>query len=113
MFGKITLSLKNAVNKLRVFDDEKALKKVLDELRKSLLKADVHHKVVKELVSTVFIQTKKAGIGKDNFLKILAKNLTAILEVKGNKGFVFSPTPPTIILFCGLQGSGKTTTVGK
>jgi signal recognition particle subunit SRP54 len=113
MFGTLTDSFTNAIKKIRFHDDEKALTKALTELKKNLLRADVHHKVVKELVSTVFIQTKKAGIGKDNFLKILAKNLTTILEVKGNKGFVFSPVPPSVILFCGLQGSGKTTTVGK
>ena len=69
VFGKISESFKTAVNKIRHFDDEKSLKKALDELKKSLLKADVHHKVVKELIETVSLKTKEMGIGKDNFLK--------------------------------------------
>ena len=113
MFGKISESLKTAVNKIRHFDDEKSLKKALDELKKSLLKSDVHHKIVRELVETVATKTKDAGIGKDNFLKALADTLKDILTIEGSSGFVFAANPPTIILMTGLQGSGKTTTTGK
>ncbi len=45
----LTSSFKSAVDKIRFYDDIKSLKKALTELRKSLLKADVHYKVVKEL----------------------------------------------------------------
>ncbi len=48
MFDTLTDSFKNAIGKIRFHDDERALKKALNELKKSLLKADVHHKVVKE-----------------------------------------------------------------
>jgi signal recognition particle subunit SRP54 len=113
LFNKISDSLKSAVNKIRHFDDENSLKKALDELKKSLLKADVHHKVTKELIDTVSVETKKNGIGKENFLKALQQTLTDILTVEGKQGFVFSATPPTVILMSGLQGSGKTTTTGK
>jgi signal recognition particle subunit SRP54 len=113
VFGKISESFKTAVNKIRHFDDEKSLKKALDELKKSLLKADVHHKVVKELIETVSLKTKEMGIGKDNFLKSLSHTLTDILSVEGASGFVFAANPPTVILMTGLQGSGKTTTTGK
>ena len=113
MFDKLTDSFQNAVNKIRFSDDEKALKKALGELKKSLLKADVHHKVVKELISTVERDTKKYGIGKDNFLRALHDELIRILTAKGNQGFVFASKPPTVVLMTGLQGSGKTTTTGK
>jgi len=113
MFDTLTESFKNAINKIRFHDDEKALKKALTELRKSLLKADVHHKVVKELVTNVEKDVKASGIGKDSFLKSLSKRLNEILTAKGNQGFVFAPKPPTIVLMSGLQGSGKTTTTGK
>ena len=53
MFELIGESLKSAVNKLKFVDDEKALKNALETLKKSLLKADVYHKVTKELVSLV------------------------------------------------------------
>jgi len=113
MFDTLTNSFKGAIDKIRFYDDEKALKKALTELKKSLLKADVHHKVVKELLATVEKETKAAGIGKENFLKALQGDLTRILTAKGNQGFVFASKPPTVVLMIGLQGSGKTTTTGK
>jgi len=113
MFGTLTDSFTNAIKKIRFHDDDKALSKALNELKKNLLKADVNHKVVKELIQKVEIETKKNGIGKDQFLEALRKTLNDLLEVGGNKGFVFAPNPPTVILMTGLQGSGKTTTTGK
>ncbi|MEY3090140.1 MAG: hypothetical protein RL113_456 [Pseudomonadota bacterium] len=114
MFDTLTDSFRNAIGKIRFHDDEKALKKAMDELKKSLLKADVHHKVVKELIGNVELETKKNGVGKDNFLRALQKNLTDILTIEGApKGFTFASKPPTVVLMIGLQGSGKTTTTGK
>ncbi len=113
MFDTLTSSFKSAVDKIRFYDDTKALKKALTELRKSLLKADVHYKVVKELIAVVEKETKENGVGKENFLKALQAELTKILTAKGNQGFVFASKPPTVVLMTGLQGSGKTTTTGK
>ena len=113
MFDTLTDSFRGAINKIRFHDDEKALKKALTELKKSLLKADVHHKVVKELISTVEKETKKNGIGRDSFLLALQNELVKILTAEGNQGFVFASKPPTVVLMTGLQGSGKTTTTGK
>jgi len=113
MFGTLTDSFTNAIKKIRFHDDEKALTKALVELKKNLLKADVNHKVVKGLIERVTVLTKEKGIGKDQFLDALRITLNELLEVGGNKGFVFSPNPPTVILMTGLQGSGKTTTTGK
>ncbi|MFA9373929.1 MAG: signal recognition particle protein [Poseidonibacter sp.] len=113
MFDSITGSIKNAVNKIRHKDDATALKKAIVELKKSLLKADVHHKTTKELVLAIELETKSNGIGQDSFLKALKDELTKVLTTEGNQGFVFSNTPPTTILMTGLQGSGKTTTTGK
>jgi len=114
MFDTLTDSFKNAIGKIRFHDDEKALKKATAELKKSLLKADVHHKVVKDLISSVELETKKSGVGKDNFLRALQNKLTDILTIEGApKGFTFASKPPTVVLMIGLQGSGKTTTTGK
>ncbi len=113
MFDTLTDSFKSAIGKIRFHDDSKALKKATTQLKKSLLKADVHHKVVKNLIATVEHETSQNGIGKDNFLRALHKELTSILTVKGNQGFVFASKPPTVVLMIGLQGSGKTTTTGK
>jgi len=112
MFDTLTDSFKGAIDKIRFYDDDKALKKALTELKKSLLKADVHHKVVKELLSNVEKEVK-GNVGKESFLKALEKDLTRILTAEGNQGFVFASKPPTVVLMIGLQGSGKTTTTGK
>jgi len=113
VFDTLTESFTSAIRKIRFHDDEKALTKALGELKKALLKADVNHKVVKELIDSVEIQTKQSGIGKDQFLDALRKSLYALLDVKGKSGFVYAPVAPTVILMTGLQGSGKTTTTGK
>lgn len=113
MFDTLTDSFTNAIKKIRFNDDDKALAKALDELKKSLLKADVNHKVVKDLITKVQIETKKNGIGKDQFLDALRNALYELLEIGGNRGFIFASKPPTVILMTGLQGSGKTTTTAK
>ncbi len=113
MFEALSDSFKSAVNKIRFADDEKALKKAIDTLKKSLLKADVHHKVVKNLIKVVEIETKAKGVGQDIFLNSIKNNLTDILTAPGNQGFVYTPQAPTTVLMSGLQGSGKTTTTVK
>ena len=113
MFDTLTSSFTSAIKKIRFHDDEKALKKALTELKKNLLKADVNHKVVKQLLADVETDVKTAGIGKDQFLNSMQKRLHELLLVPGHQGFVFASKPPTTILMMGLQGSGKTTTTGK
>ncbi|MGL2594725.1 signal recognition particle receptor subunit alpha, partial [Helicobacter pylori] len=71
MFQALSDGFKNALNKIRFQDDEKALDRALDELKKTLLKNDVHHKVARELLKKVESQTKLSGIGKQQFLDAL------------------------------------------
>lgn len=113
MFEGLTDSFRSAINKIRFSDDEKSLKTALENLKKALLKADVHHKIVRDLLRQVEIETKAKGIGQVNFLRSLKTNLLAILTVPGKQGFVFSSKPTTTVLMVGLQGSGKTTTTVK
>ncbi len=114
MFDVLTDSFKSVVGKIRFKDDANALKKAITELKKSLLKSDVHHKTTKELVTKIELLTKQNGIGQDSFLNALKVTLTEILTTNGNQGFVYSANSPlTTILMTGLQGSGKTTTTGK
>lgn len=114
MFELVSESFKSAINKLRFVDDEKALKNALDTLKKSLLKADVHHKVVKDLLLLIEEDVKKNGIGQKQFLEAIKTNLENILNGDGkNQGFVFAAKPPTVVLMVGLQGGGKTTSTVK
>ena len=116
MFELIGESLRSAVNKLKFVDDEKALKNALETLKKSLLKADVYHKVTKELVALVEADMKNAPIGQKQFLDSIKKNLTGVLTAPNagkSQGFVFASNPPTVVLMAGLQGGGKTTSTAK
>jgi signal recognition particle subunit SRP54 len=114
LFDSLTSSFKNIIGKIRHKDDTKSLMRAIDELKKSLLKADVHHKTTKELLRKIEQITKENGIGQDSFLKALKSSLTHILTTQGNQGFVYSnKSSLTTILMTGLQGSGKTTTTGK
>lgn len=111
MFDTLTTSFRGIVNKIRFLDDEKALSRGLDELKKALLKNDVYHKVAKDIVLQVENECKKNGIGKDSFSKALQDSLYSVFN--GNYGFSFAPKPPTVVLMVGLQGSGKTTSSAK
>ena len=113
MFDVLTDSFRSAINKIRFSDDDKSLKSALENLKKALLKADVHHKIVRDLLQKVEIETKAKGIGQVNFLRALKQNLTSTLTVPGKQGFIFAAKPPTKVLMVGLQGSGKTTTTVK
>ena len=113
MFEQISESFRLAVSKIRFVDDERALKNAIDVLKKALLKADVHHKVTKELLGLIEAQIKQTGVGQKQFLDAIKSNLTKILTAPGNQGFVYASAVPTIVLMAGLQGSGKTTTTIK
>ncbi|PCM57148.1 signal recognition particle protein, partial [Campylobacter sp. BCW_8712] len=98
MFELVSESFKSAINKLRFVDDEKALKNALETLKKTLLKADVHHKVTKELLTSIEEDVKQNGIGQKQFLNAIKVNLENILSVNGkNQGFVFASKPPTTV----------------
>lgn len=111
MFDTLTDSLKGIVNKIRFSDDDKALNRSLDELKKALLRNDVYHKVVREIIASVELYCKKNGVGRDTFKRALEESLNNIFS--GNYGFNFASKPPTIVLMIGLQGSGKTTSCAK
>ena len=113
MFDTLTDTFRSIAGKIRFNDDEKSLTRALEELKRSLLKNDVHHKVTKEILQQVEINTKSKGIGKQNFLESLQQAILSVLQSSKAYGFVFAPKPPTTILMIGLQGSGKTTTSGK
>src|SRR4051794_26263309 len=90
---------------------------MLREVRVALLEADVNFAVTKEFISRV----KEKAVGEDVFgslsadqtiIKIVRDELTAMLGGEATR-FNWSPAPPTVVLLCGLQGSGKTTTCAK
>jgi signal recognition particle subunit SRP54 len=95
------------------------------EIRLALLEADVNFKVVKGFTSDVKERCLGADIvGKLNpgqqVVKIVTDELTKLMggppaggPEEDPAGLSFSPSPPTVILMAGLQGSGKTTASAK
>ena len=111
-FEKIVQSIKGKA----VISDED-LDVTLREIRIALLEADVSLIVVKDFINSI----KQNIIGKEvlksikpdqMIVKLVQDELTSILGSE-NKSLNFSSTQLTKILFCGLQGSGKTTSVAK
>lgn len=113
MFENLSGGFRSIISKIRFSDDDKALDKAMDELKKTLLKSDVYHKATKEILQKTKHRCKSDGIGKNSFLNALSSSLLDILNISGNYGFNYAPTPPTCVLMTGLQGSGKTTTCAK
>ena len=118
-FEILTDKLTAAIQKLRGQKTvtEQDLKDTLREVRLALLEADVNFKVVKEF--TAKIKERAQGQQVDPSLtpgqyivKIVHEELINLLGGTQSK-LAVSPNPPTIIMLAGLQGAGKTTTVGK
>lgn len=91
----------------------------LREIRVALLEADVHFKVVKQFLEAVKARALGAEVLEsitpaDQFVKIVHDELARILGAGDPPPkLITSDKPPTRILLCGLQGSGKTTAAAK
>ncbi|MCH3950339.1 MAG: signal recognition particle protein [Acidaminococcus sp.] len=118
-FEMLTDKLTAAIQKIRGHKTvtEQDLKETLREVRLALLEADVNFKVVKEF--TAKIKERAQGQQVDPNLtagqyivKIVHEELINLLGGTQSK-LNFSANPPTIIMLVGLQGAGKTTSVGK
>ena len=118
MFETLGDRLQNALHKIKGYGKitEDNISDMMREIRLALLEADVNYKVVKEFTNNVKEkalgeEVKKSIKPGDLFVKIVKDELTELLggnveelNVKGN---------PAILMLVGLQGSGKTTTLGK
>lgn len=96
---------------------EANMEDMLKEIRVALLEADVNYKVVKEFVNDI----KEKALGRDVFkalspsqmvVKIVHDELEELLGSDQSE-IRYAHGRPTIIMLCGLQGAGKTTTAGK
>ena len=93
------------------------IKEAMREIRVALLEADVNFKVAKDFCNQVSEKALGEEILKSltpgqQVIKIVRDELTALMGGENQKLNV-SPKPPTVIMMCGLQGSGKTTLSGK
>lgn len=118
MFENLSDRLQKVLKDIRGYGKitEDNISDMMREIRLSLLEADVNYKVVKEFTNTV----KEKALGEEVrkslspgevFVKIVKDELVKLLggekeELVVNKDF-------TTVMLVGLQGSGKTTTIGK
>lgn len=112
---KLSKAFKKLRNKGKLSESD--VKEAMREVRLALLEADVNYKVAKNFTNTI---TERA-IGADVMesltpaqmvIKIVNEELTALMGGETAR-INFASHPPTVVMLCGLQGSGKTTHAGK
>lgn len=112
---RLSNSLRSVTGKARLTEDN--IKDTLREVRMALLEADVALPVVKDFIEKV----KERAVGQEVmkslspgqvFIKIVNEELVHMMG-DANDALKLNTQPPAVILMAGLQGAGKTTTVGK
>ena len=118
MFESLGERLQNAIKKIKGYGKitEENISDVTREIRLALLEADVNYKVVKEFIDNVKTKALGEEVAKslnpgEVFVKILKDELVDLLG--GDKEDLKINGNPTVLMLVGLQGSGKTTTIGK
>ena len=108
-------TLKNISGKGRLTEDN--IKDTLREVRMALLEADVALPVVRDFIG----QVKERAVGTEVskslnpgqvFIKIVQSELESVMG-QVNESLNLAAQPPAVVLMAGLQGAGKTTSVGK
>ena len=118
MFEELGDRLDRAIGKIKGYGtiSEDNISDVIREVRLALLEADVNYTVVKEFTNKVKEkalgeEVKKSLKPDEVFLKILKDELLELLGT--DKVYIETKKKPTLLMLVGLQGSGKTTTIGK
>lgn len=97
--------------------NENDVKEAMREVRLALLEADVNYKVAKDFTNKVTeraigAQVMESLTPAQMVIKIVNEELTALMGTTGSR-LTIAAHPPTIVMMCGLQGSGKTTHCAK
>jgi signal recognition particle subunit SRP54 len=119
MFEGIQRNLGEALKRLRGRGriTEANIREAMQEVRKALLDADVNYTVANDFVQRV----TERSIGQqvlrtldpsEQIFKIVYDELVALMGPV-DASFHFAKDRPTVLMLCGLQGQGKTTTAGK
>ena len=119
MFESLTDRLGSALRNLsgRGRISESNVREVMGEVRTALLEADVQQTIVDEFCAAVVQDALGAEVTKSmqpaqQMVGIVHKRLVSLMG-PAEAGIPLVEPGPTVILMCGLQGSGKTTTCGK
>src|SRR5688572_9885197 len=119
MFDSLSKRLAAALDTLRgqgrLTEDQ--IKDAARDLRMALLEADVALPVVRDFVEKIRARALGAEVTQSltpgqAFLRVVHQELTATLG-GASAGLNLRAEPPAVVLMCGLQGAGKTTTTGK
>lgn len=119
-FDNLTEKLQNVFKNLRSKGrlTEEDVKAALKEVKMALLEADVNFKVVKNFVKTV----QERAIGQDVLnsltpgqmvIKLVNEELVSLMGSETTEIALKPSNEITVLLMCGLQGAGKTTTTAK
>jgi signal recognition particle subunit SRP54 len=118
MLGNLGKNLTKTMKKLAgmAIIDEEVVKDVIKDIQRALIQADVNIKLVLNLSKTIEARAlneepPKGVTPKEHVIKIVYEELVHLLGEKAKE--VEIEKKPYKILFVGLQGSGKTTTIGK
>ena len=118
MFESLGDRLTNAINKIKGYGKitEENISDIMREIRLALLEADVNYDVVKEFTNNVKEKALGEEVAKslkpsEVFVKIVKDELVELLG--GDKAPLYTDGKPSILMMVGLQGTGKTTSIGK
>ncbi len=119
-FESLSDKLQNAFKKLRSKGalTEADVKEAMKEVKRALLEADVNFKVVKQFINAV----SERAVGEDVLkglnpgqmvIKIVKEEMDKLMGSEAMEIKLLPSNEVTVIMMCGLQGAGKTTTVAK
>ncbi len=112
---RLSRTLRNISGRGRLTEEN--IKETLREVRMALLEADVALPVVRDFINRV----KEKAVGHEvnksltpgqEFVKIVRNELVSAMGEE-NQVLNLAAQPPAVVLMAGLQGAGKTTSVGK
>jgi len=119
MFESLTQRLSGTIERLRGRGrlTESNITEALREVRIALLEADVALPVVQALIQRIKVRAVGQEVLKSltpgqALIKVVRDELTAVMGSTANE-LQLNVAPPAVVLMAGLQGAGKTTTVGK
>ncbi len=119
MFEGIQRNLSEALKKLRGRGriTEANIREAMQEVRRALLDADVNYTVANDFIERVTERSVGQEVLRtldpsEQIFKIVYDELVNLMGPV-DTGFHFAKDRPTVLMLCGLQGQGKTTTAGK
>ncbi len=119
-FDSLTDKLQNVFRKLKSKGmlTESDVKEAMKEVKRALLEADVNFKVVKQFINSV----SERAVGEEVLkglnpgqmvIKIVKEEMDKLMGSETTELKLLPANEVTVIMMCGLQGAGKTTTVAK